>query len=936
MKALFELPVVALSTLQGGADTLVLAPTARLATELRRSHGEHMRERGLLSWRALDAASPAQWLDHLCSAALLAGDLPAEAVPGSFLTRPQEQCLWSRAVASDLAASQAAAALFDHEGLARCAFEADTLVRTWRIAVPELWQNDESQAFSRWRAAAERLRREGNWVSASEAMQWRMDCLARGVGKLPATVALAGFVAPDPMLQRLLTVLAQRGVVLVQVDIGSPRATAPRSVECLDADQECQAAAAWAAEHLARSPHARLRIACADWAKHQYALESALDAALHADAVGAAWTGHERRWERVGGVVLGEQFLADVAVRLLQTALNPRQVMFADVGALLCGAGWSSDVDEADLRAQCEASLRERVAPRTSLERIRRLASADLRIAGGARLDGAGAAVCGGASPVAHGRSQLLSHLELLSKGFSAERAQQTPGQWARVFERLLVDLGWPGQRALNRIERETCARLRECLAGMGALDRIAGRVSGSEAHRLLRQSLKELSIRVPRQRPAAVEIGSLDEILSGAVDGLWLMGLNEAQWPGAPRPNPLLPAFLQRQAGVPMASSEQLTAAAERSTALFSAQAESVVFSWSRREGERELRPSALLAGYVLVAMPARGDPPLAAAALQTLHDAKAPEMDAQERQRMRGGTALLAAQAICPAWTFYQFRLGAAVLPAPTSGLDARARGSLLHSALEYLWQGKAQADVAGLGPGARAQAITQAVDMALAEPSWLRGEPPPPRLVALERNRLIDVIDEWLQIEAKRPPFVVEVCEARHALELAGLPMRVVVDRVDRLADDRLVIIDYKSGRSASADSWADERIGEPQLPMYAALLFPASDLAAVALARVVRGGSAFLGVAGDEGILPGVKPLAAQRRRYDEQQFPDWESLRRAWADRLEQLAEEIVAGVAAVVVAQESALVHCPVTPLLRLAERRNQFESGEADDGGDV
>jgi exodeoxyribonuclease-5 len=40
-------------------------------------------------------------------------------------------------------------------------------------------------------------------------------------------------------------------------------------------------------------------------------------------------------------------------------------------------------------------------------------------------------------------------------------------------------------------------------------------------------------------------------------------------------------------------------------------------------------------------------------------LHDAKAPAVG--EGERVRGGTGLLKAQALCPAWAFYQYRLGA-----------------------------------------------------------------------------------------------------------------------------------------------------------------------------------------------------------------------------------------------------------------------------------
>ena len=155
-----------------------------------------------------------------------------------------------------------------------------------------------------------------------------------------------------------------------------------------------------------------------------------------------------------------------------------------------------------------------------------------------------------------------------------------------------------------------------------------------------------------------------------------------------------------------------------------------------------------------------------------------------------------------------------------------------------------------------------------------------------------------------------------------------MSVVVDRVDELGDGRLAIIDYKSGRGDRSASWNAERILEPQLPIYAALAFPDREVAAVALARVTREEPAFLGVAADEGLLPGVKALDGQRRRYDAEQFPDWAALRALWAERLREVAREVKEGTAAVVFRNEADLKYCEVKPLLRLSERRQQWEDG--------
>jgi exodeoxyribonuclease-5 len=99
-----------------------------------------------------------------------------------------------------------------------------------------------------------------------------------------------------------------------------------------------------------------------------------------------------------------------------------------------------------------------------------------------------------------------------------------------------------------------------------------------------------------------------------------------------------------------------------------------------------------------------------------------------------------------------------------------------------------------------------------------------------------------------------------------------------------------------------------------------------VAAVALARVTREDPAFLGVAEEGGLLPGVAALDDQRRRFGAADFPDWPTLRACWAERIREVAREVKDGIAAVVFEDEKALQYCEVKPLLRLAERRQQME----------
>ena len=176
-----DLPEVTLAELPGGPDPVVLCATARLATGLRRAHGELQAARGATTWQALQSSTPALWLEHLSASALLRGEIPPQSVPGTFLSWAQERSLWEQAIAQD---TGAASELFDRDGMALAAMEAASLQRRWRIEVPSALHTEEFRAFLRWRDRVAEACRAGGWRTADETLTWRIDCIERGIDLL--------------------------------------------------------------------------------------------------------------------------------------------------------------------------------------------------------------------------------------------------------------------------------------------------------------------------------------------------------------------------------------------------------------------------------------------------------------------------------------------------------------------------------------------------------------------------------------------------------------------------------------------------------------------------------------------------------------------------------------------------------------------------------
>ncbi len=237
---------------------------------------------------------------------------------------------------------------------------------------------------------------------------------------------------------------------------------------------------------------------------------------------------------------------------------------------------------------------------------------------------------------------------------------------------------------------------------------------------------------------------------------------------------------------------------------------------------------------------------------------------------------------------------------------GLDARARGLLLHSLMKELWtELKGSAGLAGdVGP-----AIEKAAKRAVAEAKL---EEP---FAELERTRLAKLAWEWLEVERGRAPFTVAAMEEKRKLKVAGLELNGRIDRMDALESGGHALIDYKTGKPTPND-WMGERPDDPQLPLYA--LNAKEPISAVVFAKLRTGEMRYMGFSDREDLVPGVK--AAK----------DWKALLEGWKKELEALGAGFAAGDARVDPKELlNTCRYCDLQPLCRVYERVNALGEGE-------
>ncbi|MEB3196303.1 MAG: PD-(D/E)XK nuclease family protein [Candidatus Sericytochromatia bacterium] len=142
----------------------------------------------------------------------------------------------------------------------------------------------------------------------------------------------------------------------------------------------------------------------------------------------------------------------------------------------------------------------------------------------------------------------------------------------------------------------------------------------------------------------------------------------------------------------------------------------------------------------------------------------------------------SLLGVYQRCPRRYYHQY-----VVRVPRRTHDSQVVGINLHGALEVFYR------QGGFRTGSPATAIAQL------ESAWADTDFSSPEASAAARRDAVTMLAAYLDAEAAAPPGETLMVEQRLKATVEGIPLRGIVDRVDRQANGELVLVDYKSGHS-----------------------------------------------------------------------------------------------------------------------------------------
>ena len=890
--------------LRGGG--IVVTASERAARSLALAFHRARRAEGLTAWPTPNIQD---W--HTFARAAWDERGGERVLEGRVVLRPlQEQSLWARIVAHaapeavQLAgAGDRLAALAMHAHYLLCDYAPQLLRDNARIG----WDQDAG-AFSGWLAAFNELCHDGNLISAARLPLEDIALLQADTAERPPLL-LAGFDRVLPTQQKLFAAWGADDAVR-EAQLG---ATAEQVAFHAAADSfaELAACALWLRARLATDPHARLLVITQDARNRRGEIERGFLRFLSANGNSPSAAS---LFEFSLGIPLGQVALArgaQLLLRWLSDAIAENELDWLLATDQIAASSGESRALTAFMRA-----LRRRGLERsrwTLAEFLRQRPRAELPAEWSVRM------------------TQAQARLQEFA------RRPQTPLACAEFLPQLLEISGWPGAKRKNRTSAEEQAfrRWQETVDDCASLGFDGRRVAWSDFLGALDRSVDE-TLFAPESQDAPILVAGPAESAGLTADAIWFLGASEEAWPAAGATHPLIPIAVQRAAGMPHASPKLDWDLANAMTRRVLASSPEIHFSYARQSDGVEARPSRLVAQFTGLPQPLPGD--LTAPAIPeplTVAFDDATQLPYPLRE-VSGGATVLTTQSQCPFKAFATARLDARDWDAAEAGLTASERGLLLHEVLHSIWAGpphgiRTHAEL--LQKTAQLESFVDGhVRRVLQENMPARArEQMPQRYLEIEGERLVLLITEWLRFEQGRLSFAVLETEKKTSVSIAGLPLHLRLDRVDRLNDGSLLVIDYKTG-DAKAKSWDLPRPDDVQLPLYAgfALEHEEGEVGGLVFAKLRAGENGFEGrvKAAKQTLKAGLSGNSNLVRKPLTQQDIT------AWRDEISMLAKAFLAGRAEVNPREyPETCKNCGLHSLCRIQEIQEGAEAGDDSDG---
>lgn len=838
-------------------DTLVLTANRRLASDLHHRYAEYKRRSHQSVWETPSILPLNAWLFQLWT---------SSGTEKQILSPFQERTLWKSVSHQNWSSISTIQQAWNH-------------LIAWEISLEDLrnYDNDSVMAFYRWASEFSKTCSENNWITPAEIPQ---QLLSIQNLRVPSKIYLSGFDDFPPLIHRFLNFIEPHCAVTISGE--AKQDSKVIRVELDNKETEIQQMATWAHQYHLDNPNHK--IACI---VPSLASDRPLVSRIFKQSMNDASLFNISAGEPLSNFLLIQTALKVIRLLMKTIQENDWQLLLQSPYLI---------VNETDIDVGAIADTLRR---KNNFYHIGIDALLPILTALHARFP----------------QSTFLRRWNALISFRKSMPVQQKPSQWVTIFLDVLNILQWPGSRTLNSLEHQLLQRWLTALDEFAQSDAVVDNIDYETALSLLTHHINDIIFQA-KSSNAPIQILGVLEAAGLNFDAIWIMGLDNENWPPAPSPNPFIPYHLQVKNNMPHASAaRELTFSRQLLKRLLNA-AEKVTISSPISEGDRALKPSPLIVSYERILLekdsPSRPNN-FSSSNIEFILDDQGPCIN--ENEKINGGTFVLKYQSLCPFSAFANIRLNAEPLETPNIGLSGKLRGQILHQVLQIIWQTlQNQTALLQMSSEALDKLICNSIESTLTtlvvnETDLIFSE--------TEKIRLTNIIREWLNIEKERPPFTVLSQEKEKNITIGQLSFQCRIDRIDQIQLNKQCIIDYKSGYS-SINNWFSDRPSDPQLPIYCSFTHEES-FEGLMFAQIRAGALQFKGITSEhiaDMEMPGVVNIN-ELDNVDE--INDWKCLMNHWQQTLTQLSNDFFNGNAEVN-PLENACDFCELQPLCRVNE----------------
>lgn len=847
----------------------VLTVNTRLSRYLRASFDSEMQVNGAAAWPIPVVMPLFSWIESLWNESW--PDRPV-------LSGTRAQALWERVVSSDRFLSKE---IVMNSGVAKTAYDAYTMIREYRITLPDdIYLTEEAKALKRWAEVYEKEVDRLGFVEQASLSDKVTELIRNRSISVPDMVVFAGFDEISPQMASLIKgIEGNGGRVEFWPEHNSQLSTlnSIRVREYTDEVEEVIQASRWARKTLRSGM--RIGFIVPDLERYKKIIRREFTSELNPEAV-FPWRDTKDVFNISLGAPLSEEPLVKTALEIL--CIGEEAVDINEISAVLLSPYFAGSEEEYLSLARLDATLKKEGRLIVSLAGVGRAIDRNKNIS----------------------LSGFRKRLDNWLKALGESRKRELPSRWSEKISTLLKNIEFPSKRfTLYSSEYQVLKGWNGLLEGLASVDDILGQINRSEAVSYLTKMAGE-TIHQPESMECPIQVMGLLESSGLCFDHIWILGAHSDTFPAQPSPSPFIPLFVQKRHNLPHSTPERELEFSKRLLNRVFNSAHSFEVSFPKVVDKKEVTVSPLFgplenpplkkgdAGGFISESSRIKDAVHSGMAIEDMPtDADIPP-DREELGMIRGGTSIIKDQSWCPFRAFAIHRLDASGIDSPTLGLSLQNRGSIVHAALKAFW------DRVGGSAGLKTIIANNELDRYIRESvreafkRYYPIEPLSERYLELEQERVLGVLREWIEgVDSERGDFTVEKTEYKTDIAIEGLTIKARLDRIDRVNDGKKIIIDYKTGECSKSD-WLTERPKEPQLLVYNLV----DSFDAISFAKVKPGECGFIGISKVDDILPKVVSLEKDvKLREKLQGINTWDELTESWKGVVNSLARQFMEG-----------------------------------------